>query len=121
MLTGQVVVHEATTNRMNFQAKNFRYVTKEFGEFLDQVTRGQRQYLRSLASDKPAEKPAELSRDFPQIADDFRLPPELDLVSNNAHSSPLRISGPVSMWLHYDVCPVPELHLCFHFTDGTRR
>jgi len=96
-------VHEATTNHMNFQAKNFAYVTKAFGAFLDQVTEGQRQYLRSLASENPADKAAELSRDFPEIAEDFRLPSELALVSENAHSSPLRISGPVAMWLHYDV------------------
>ena len=88
---------------MSFQAKNFAYVTKAFGEFLDQVTEGQKQYLRSIASEKPAESPTELSRDFPQIAKDFILPPELALVKENAHSSPLRISGPVTMWLHYDV------------------
>lgn len=88
---------------MNFQAKNFAYVTKPFGEFLDQITKGDMQYLRSIASEKPAVKPAELSRDFPQIAEDFKLPPELAVVKENAHSSPLRISGPVSMWLHYDV------------------
>jgi len=91
---------------MNFQAKNFAYITKPFGDFLDQVTKGQKQYLRSIASEKPAEKPAELSRDFPQIAEDFILPPELALVKENAHSSPLRISGPVTIWLHYDVCLV---------------
>lgn len=98
-----MVVHEATTDQMNFQAKNFTYVTKPFGNFLDHVTEGQKQYLRSIASEKPTEKPAELSRDFPEIAEDFILPPELALVKENAHSSPLRISGPVTMWLHYDV------------------
>ena len=91
------------TDQMNFQAKNFSYVTKPFGEFLDQVTKGQKQYLRSIASEKPTEKPAELARDFPKIAEDFTLPPELALITENAHSSPLRISGPVAMWLHYDV------------------
>jgi len=88
---------------MDFQAKNFAYVTKPFGDFLDQVTKGQKQYLRSIASEKPAERPAELSRDFPRLAEDFKLPPELALVKENAHSSPLRISGPVTLWLHYDV------------------
>jgi tRNA wybutosine-synthesizing protein 4 len=27
----------------------------------------------------------------------------LKYVRDNIHSSPLRISGPVNMWLHYDV------------------
>lgn len=67
------------------------------------MTKGQKQYLRSIASEKPAERPAELSRDFPRLAEDFKLPPELALVKENAHSSPLRISGPVTLWLHYDV------------------
>ena len=102
----KVVVHEASTDEMNFQAKNFRYVTKAFGDFLDQITEGQRQYLRSLASEKPAAQPAQLIRDFPEIAEDFTLPPELALVIEQAHSSPLRISGPVALWLHYDVSSI---------------
>ena len=88
---------------MDFQAKNFSYVTKAFDEFIDQAAHGERLYLRSLSSSKPSELPADITRDFPSIAADFRLPPELRLVVENAHSSPLRISGPVIMWLHYDV------------------
>lgn len=99
----QVVVHEARSPRMDFARKNFVYVTKDFGAFLDQIHEGQHQYLRSVSSDSPTEMPANLYCDFPGIASDFRLPPELCLVSKNAHSSPLRISGPVSVWLHYDV------------------
>lgn len=121
-----MVVHEASTDQMNFQAKNFAYVSKPFGDFLDQVTEGQKQYLRSIASDKPAAKPAELSHDFPEIAADFILPPELALVKENAHSSPLRISGPVTMWLHYDVslvaipCPGRCLTKGLSVGDGER-
>ena len=88
---------------MNFQSKNFVYKTKLFGDFIDQINRGGRFYLRSLSSEKPAELPADISRDYPSIAEDFRLPPELVLVTENIHSCPLRISGPVIMWLHYDV------------------
>ena len=88
---------------MDFQAKNFSYVTKTFGDFIDQASNGEKLYLRSLSSDKPSELPADITRDFPSISGDFRLPPELRLVVENAHSSPLRISGPVIMWLHYDV------------------
>lgn len=90
---------------MDFQAKNFSYVTKAFGEFVDQASGGGRFYLRSLSSSNPSELPADITRDFPSIAADFQLPPELSMVIENAHSSPLRISGPVIMWLHYDVSP----------------
>ena len=88
---------------MSFQTKNFRYSTKPFGEFVDQITAGSMQYLRSLALNKPSEQPANFATDFTQLAPDFTLPPSLEMVARNAHSSPLRISGPVTMWLHYDV------------------
>ena len=93
---------------MNFVAKNFMYVTKPFGQFLDEIARGSQQYLRSLSSDRPSERPAQLVIDFPELAGDFHLPPELEFVSHNTHSSPLRISGPVTMWLHYDASFYPN-------------
>ena len=88
---------------MNFQTKNFRYKTKPFSHFLDEIAGGSPQYLRSLSPEQPSKKPAEFASDFPELAADFVLPPQLSLASQNAHSSPLRISGPVNMWLHYDV------------------
>ena len=97
------MVHQATAEHMDFQAKNFSYVTKTFGEFIDQAGKGEKLYLRSLSSTKPSEIPADITTDFASIAADFQLPPALRLVVENMHSSPLRISGPVIMWLHYDV------------------
>lgn len=88
---------------MDFQTKNFDYVPIAFGGFLDDVERGEMMYLRALSSSKPADRPTVLAEDYPGIAGDFRLPPELSYVLENVHSSPLRISGPVTMWLHYDV------------------
>lgn len=88
---------------MDFNAKNFRYVTKSFGAFVEEVKSGARLYLRALATDEPASQPADLNRDFPALAADFVLPPELAFVAENSFSSVLRISGPVNMWLHYDV------------------
>lgn len=88
---------------MNFQSKNFTYETKDFGTFLDEVHAGGRQYLRSISADQPSKMPASLATDFPTLKDDFRLPEYMGLVTENTHSSPLRISGPVTMWLHYDV------------------
>ncbi|KAK5289099.1 tRNA methyltransferase ppm2, partial [Cryomyces antarcticus] len=99
----QVVVHSSPTRHMNFQTKNFSYITKPFGEFLDAIERGEKLYLRALSSNDPAGRPTSFSQDYPSIAADFKLPYALGMVAANAHSSPLRISGPVTMWLHYDV------------------
>lgn len=99
----QVVVHSSRDERMDFQSKNFNYETRDFGPFIDAAERGERVYLRSLSKDAPSEKPTNLPEDFPEIASDFQLPEELAYVVTNAHSTPLRISGPVTMWLHYDV------------------
>lgn len=100
----QVTIHQANVDHMDFISKNFQYVTKDFGSFIEGIGNGEKLYLRSLAIDKPSEMPADISRDFPEISRDFHLPPELVVVEENKHSSPLRISGPVTMWLHYDVC-----------------
>lgn len=97
-----VVVHEAKGRSMNFQHKNFAYVTKPFGNFLEEVYSGGHQYLRSISSSDPSKRAANLDLDFPAIARDFRLPPELRLVADTYHSSALRMSGDVAMWLHVD-------------------
>lgn len=98
-----IVVHEASDKYMDFQHKNFRYVKKPFKDFIDDITGGSPQYLRSLSSENPAGKPADISVDFPELASSFGIPPQLDAVKQKMHSSVLRISGPVTMWLHYDV------------------
>ncbi|KAK3997186.1 putative leucine carboxyl methyltransferase 2 [Cladorrhinum sp. PSN332] len=99
----KVVIHEATTQVMDFNAKNFKYVTTEFGDFAKRVARGDKLYLRALSSEKPSEKSAVLAEDFPALAGDFVLPEQFSLVEENLFSSVLRLSGPVNMWLHYDV------------------
>jgi hypothetical protein len=62
-------------------------------------------YLRSLSTTSPTASPAQFSADFPEIAEDFVLPQPLKPIINPAvfHSSPLRISSHLNMWLHYDV------------------
>ncbi|KAH8705111.1 leucine carboxyl methyltransferase family [Talaromyces proteolyticus] len=99
----QVIVHEARSDHMNFQTKNFSYKTKKFSTFLEEIHQGSRQYLRSISVNQPTKKATNLAEDFPEIKDDFQLPAPLSFVQEHAHSSPLRISGPVTMWLHYDV------------------
>jgi tRNA wybutosine-synthesizing protein 4 len=88
---------------MDFTAKNFKYVTTGFGEFARRAEQGDKLYLRALSQEKPSEKPAVLADDFPGLAPDFVLPTQLSLVAENLFSSVLRMSGPVNMWLHYDV------------------
>ncbi|KAL6238634.1 tRNA wybutosine-synthesizing protein 4 [Aspergillus navahoensis] len=99
----KVIVHAAETETMSFQTKNFKYESKTFRAFMDEVHAGGRQYLRSISEKQPAKLPANLAADFPSLSGDFRLPEALKTAVENAHSSPLRISGPVTLWLHYDV------------------
>ncbi|WQF81475.1 Putative JmjC domain, methyltransferase Ppm1/Ppm2/Tcmp, rmlC-like jelly roll [Colletotrichum destructivum] len=99
----KVSVHESATEKMDFNAKNFRYVTKDFGDFVREAQEGKRLYLRALSKDEPSNLPTQLAADYPSLAKDFALPPQLGFVDQNAFSSVLRISGPVNMWLHYDV------------------
>ena len=98
-----IVVHEASDRNMDFKFKNFKYAKKSFKDFVDEITQGSPQYLRSLSSEDPSGKPADVSVDFPELASSFGLPPQFDIVKQKMHSSVLRISGPVTMWLHYDV------------------
>lgn len=95
----EIVVHEASNKNMDFQSKNFKYAKKSFKDFVDEITRDSPQYLRSLSSENPSGKPANISVDFPELAPSFQLPAQLEIVNQKMHSSVLRISGPVTMWL----------------------
>lgn len=99
----ELVVHECSTDRMTFKDKNFQYVKRSAITFLDGIASGSKSYLRAVSSTQPNKLPTKLEDDFPSIASDFKLPEIFDIVKEKYHSSPLRISGPVSLWLHYDV------------------
>lgn len=88
---------------MDFNSKNFRYVTETFGNMMKRIQSGAPLYLRSLSVTHPTEQPAKLEQDFPNLSKDFSLPETLKFVSEHEFSSILRISGRVNMWLHYDV------------------
>jgi tRNA wybutosine-synthesizing protein 4 len=88
---------------MTFKDKNFQYVKRRTADFLDGIAQGSKAYLRSTSSSQPNKLPTKLTDDFPGIAADFKVPEFFNIVTSNMHSSPLRISGPVSLWLHYDV------------------
>lgn len=97
---------------MDFQQKNFKYVKKPFALFIDEVSKGSRQYLRSVASERPSENPANFWSDFPELGPDFELPAVFDVARKSMHSSVFRISGPVTMWLHYDVMANVLCQIC---------
>ncbi|KAI1104440.1 LCM-domain-containing protein [Jackrogersella minutella] len=99
----QIIVHEANSSKMDFNSKNFTYVTKSFGNTMEEISKGHKLYLRALSEDHPVDQPANIKLDFPQLAGDFHLPEPLSFVAENEFSSVLRITGPVNMWLHYDV------------------
>lgn len=107
----EVVVHQSQSEQMDFQAKNFSYIKKPLGTFLNEIKGGSMQYLRSLASTNPTNAAAHLSADFPKLAPEFQIPEALGVVEEHLHSSVLRISGPVKMWLHYDARNSPETWL----------
>lgn len=98
-------MHESRTDteRLDFNSKNFQYVTDSFGNIMKRIQQGGRLYLRALSNSKPSERPANIKEDFPALADDFIIPKEVALVEENLFSSILRVSGKVNMWLHYDV------------------
>lgn len=99
----EIVIHECSSDRMTFKDKNFLYVRKSVGDFLDGIAQGSQTYLRAVSASQPNKLPTKLEEDFPTIAADFILPDVLSSIKETYHSSPLRISGPVSLWLHYDV------------------
>ncbi|KAK5955639.1 tRNA methyltransferase ppm2 [Knufia fluminis] len=100
----KVVVHDSPARTMNFQRKDFTYRNLPFHQFLDKLNDPTSHlYLRSLAAESPSSTPANLSKDWPEIASDFHIPSQLKDIQASSHSSPLRISNDISMWLHYDV------------------
>jgi tRNA wybutosine-synthesizing protein 4 len=104
----EVVIHKSTSARMTFASKNFQYIKSPFGAFIDDLSASTADspsytYLRATSTTQATKQPTSLSEDFPEIAGDFILPDVFREVKENQHSSPLRISGPVALWLHYDV------------------
>lgn len=101
----QIIVHAATSPNLSFNSKNFTYRTTTVADFLESACNGDHVYLRSVSSSSPGKTPASLVDDFPNIAQDFSIPEILRAKINpeTIHSSVLRISGDINMWLHYDV------------------
>ena len=117
--TRKAIIHSAPTSIMNFTRRDtFTYNTLPFHGFLNIISSDSpdmqpHMYLRSISSDSPNSKPANLETDWPEIASDFRLAPQLFYIKERMHSSPLRISTNLSMWLHYDVMA----NILFHISS----
>lgn len=111
----EVIVHKSNGEQMDFLQKNFIYERIKFSTFMDDILQGSPQYLRSLSNDKPSLEPANFASDFPKLAPDFTLPEELSFIAQNMHSSILRVSGVVNMWVHYDVSTISEHRMMLNF------
>lgn len=124
--TRKVVVHSAPNSVMNFQRKDsFNYNTLPFHLYLDLLSASSRlptdevhphMYMQAISAESPNSEAANLHTDWPELANDFQLPEHFNLMAQNLHSSPLRISMNVSMWLHYDVMA----NILFHVTSHPR-
>lgn len=95
--------------------KNFKYCSLDIRELVRRCSQTQQEeyftspselyYLRSLStagSDPRSTPPVSLRTEFPEISDDFTIPPLFD--ASRLFSSVLRVSsGGVRVWTHYDV------------------
>ena len=109
-------VHICDAKHMTFLDKNFRIERKRCNEFFDSIAQGQFTYLRAVSLQDKRE-PAHFRKDFPTLAGDFAAPRGLNSLPFDIHSSVLRISGQVNMWLHYDVSWIIHAPLTLHRSD----
>jgi tRNA wybutosine-synthesizing protein 4 len=98
-----VTIHRSNTSNLSFRSKNFVYEVQPFGHFMADLANGKHVYMRAISSSQPGKLPTNLERDFPKIAVDFCLPESMRFAQDHMHSSVLRVSGNIKMWLHYDV------------------
>ncbi|XP_074550213.1 tRNA wybutosine-synthesizing protein 5 [Halichoeres trimaculatus] len=107
----EVKIHVSTVPKMDFLHKNFAYKTLPFREFVKRASEkihsefflceDESYYLRSLGEDVRKE-PADLSKQFPDLAADFHLPEFF--APDQFFSSVFRISScGLQLWTHYDV------------------
>ncbi len=102
-------VHVTTQTNMDFRGKNFKYremllrdVLKMANLDADDGGGAERYYLRDVGQDPRGRQVARLDRDFPELAEDFKLDGFFD--HDRLFSSVLRISSAgLRLWTHYDV------------------
>ncbi|KAM4561771.1 tRNA wybutosine-synthesizing protein 5 isoform 1-T1 [Fundulus diaphanus] len=107
----EVKIHVSTVPQMDFLHKNFVYRTLPFNEYIRRASETKHSdfflcedesyYLRSLGEDVRKE-PADLSKQFPDLAEDFHIPQFFE--PDQFFSSVFRISScGLQLWTHYDV------------------
>ncbi|KAM8857560.1 tRNA wybutosine-synthesizing protein 5 [Synchiropus picturatus] len=107
----EVKIHVSESPQMNFLHKNFIYKTLPFSTFVKRASEQKHSdfficedecyYLRSLGEDVRKE-PADLKKQFPDLAQDFLLPDFFE--PHQFFSSVFRISScGLQLWTHYDV------------------
>lgn len=107
----EVKIHVSSVPQMDFLHKNFVYKTLAFSEFVRRASEktqsdfflceDESYYLRSLGEDVRKE-PADLSKQFPDLAEDFHIPQFF--APDQFFSSVFRISScGLQLWTHYDV------------------
>lgn len=107
----QVKVHVSTQKRMDFIRKNFVYRSMTFAELIKRASKSYQNdcflsetemyYLRSVGND-PRKDPADIQKQFPNIASDIEFPPCFH--DHQFFSSVFRISSPqLCLWTHYDI------------------
>ncbi|XP_072541347.1 tRNA wybutosine-synthesizing protein 5 [Salminus brasiliensis] len=107
----EVKIHVSSVPQMDFLHKNFIYRTLPFSEFVQRaaatehpeffISKDESYYLRSLGEDARKD-PADLKKQFPELAEDFHIPPFFE--PEQFFSSVFRISSPgLQLWTHYDV------------------
>ncbi|XP_023679605.2 tRNA wybutosine-synthesizing protein 5 isoform X1 [Paramormyrops kingsleyae] len=106
-----VTVHVSPEPRMDFLHKNFLYRTLPFDKLIRRaaeethsdffVSENESYYLRSLGDD-PRKDPADLRKQFPELAEDFCIPEFFE--AEQFFSCVFRISScGLQLWTHYDV------------------
>ncbi len=102
-------VHVTRRPDMDFRLKNFEYRTMPLAEVFRKASKEATDgdeliYLRDVGRDPRGRHSALLQSDFPELAEDFRLPPGLFFDEARLFSSVLRVSSSgVRVWTHYDV------------------
>ena len=129
LANAKVSAHVSSNANFDFARKNFKYETLVGRDFLQKVARSSFSslslsskeeffYLRSLGADPRKFAPARALEQFPELAQDVRLPSDLWNNDENAlHSVVLRVSSPgVKIWTHYDAMDNVLIQL-----SGTKR
>ncbi|KAK3589777.1 hypothetical protein CHS0354_021110 [Potamilus streckersoni] len=107
----EVKIHVAPTPQMDFIQKNFVYRSLPFSEFVLRaaklkqdkffISENEKYYLRALGDD-PRKDIADISQQFPELAQDIHIPPFFK--KDRFFSSVFRIASPgIQLWTHYDV------------------